>query len=971
MKARAWLLTLLLLLIPFSGIGQACYSLDEISIFQKDRSCSPVQVVSWEVGYTEVNTGSVISIRIDWDDGIIEIWPTIQNPVGTYKTIATHQYVSIDEKCNYNPVANLVVDGVTCTSSPVRVGVTVWDVDNKNGAYVNASPNVFPVCIGNSATMRFDDDTKYNCVPPQEEDNPNETTRWIQWVYGTSNDMTTGTPVSVDGYTGPWPYTTPVKTLPGPSWGSGERSLPIFVDDDKLIGQEFEVELRYWNYCNKYTDGAAPVIDRSVIRIVGLPDATIDPVAPLCEFEGNVILTAATGGGTWSGPGIIDGAAGTFSPSTAGPGTHQIHYQVTDGNSCSAEDDISIEVIDAPDGTITPVDPICLGDAPFNMVAATSPGTWNSSAGITNSITGTFSPAVAGIGSHEVTYKTETDASGCFGTDTSIVHVVAPPFAAFLTPDSAWCQEASNSSTASIILTGLDTTTFDLEYEAGGISYTLVGQSAGTFDLPLDNLPGDNLYILKKVTEYHGANSCETPLDDTLHMNVHIIPEATISIGNVGYCSPVEVSFEAAEGFSTYSWDFGDGDSDVSSNNQSSHTYTYSYTDNLIVVDGDSIFDLSRHDTVYKLTLHAETAFGCKNDSEDSIRIYPNPKADFFVAPLLQNHPDSVVILYNLTSAGPWDYSWDFGDADYSELEEPVEHIYDTWGFFDISLRSFSDFCADTITKRIQIMPPAPRAEFFPDTFGCPPLSVQFTNTSLYADTYIWDFDDGKFSSEPNPTHIFFDNREHKVSMAAYGLSGSDTANHKVFVYTPPQGIFEAYPKESRNLKQTFKFTNNTINGAYYLWDFGDGHTSAEEEPSHIYADSGIYTVTLYSWSIENCVDTVIHENLITVRAGEGSADFPTAFAWNGSGPTGGHWSEGVIDNTVFHPAVVNAKTFRMVIYTRWGEQIFESNDLYIGWDGYIKGAQLANEGVYLWKAWIKYVDGAEEIKVGDITFLH
>ena len=60
-----------------------------------------------------------------------------------------------------------------------------------------------------------------------------------------------------------------------------------------------------------------------------------------------------------------------------------------------------------------------------------------------------------------------------------------------------------------------------------------------------------------------------------------------------------------------------------------------------------------------------------------------------------------------------------------------------------------------------------------------------------------------------------------------------------------------------------------------------------------------------------------------------------------------------------------------MVIFTRWGEQIFETNDLYIGWDGYMKGGTLATEGVYLWKAWVKYVDGVEEILVGDITFLH
>ena len=60
-----------------------------------------------------------------------------------------------------------------------------------------------------------------------------------------------------------------------------------------------------------------------------------------------------------------------------------------------------------------------------------------------------------------------------------------------------------------------------------------------------------------------------------------------------------------------------------------------------------------------------------------------------------------------------------------------------------------------------------------------------------------------------------------------------------------------------------------------------------------------------------------------------------------------------------------------MIIYTRWGEQIFESKELYLGWDGYLDGATLAEEGVYVFKAWVKYVDGYEEILAGDITFLH
>ena len=717
MKSRAALpaLLLLILCIPFQGLAQQCTPGSKSNDIQADQLCSPVQVIYWTVAYKGVDPSVTnVSIYIDWDDGFTETLPAAESAGRTFTAIGVHNYISMDEKCNYHPTATMIVDGTLCTSQWQDQIVTIWDVDNKNGAYVSASPNVYPVCVGNSATMRFNDDTRYNCVPPQEEDNRNESTRWIQWVYGTSNDMS-GNPVSVDGYTGPWPYTTPVKELPGPSWGSSEKSLPIFVDDDKVIGEEFQVELRYWNYCNKYTDGKPPVIDRSVIRIVGLPDPTIDPVGPLCEFQGNVTLTAATEGGTWSGPGIINDTAGIFSPSVAGPGTHLVHYQVTDGNSCSAEDDLSIEVIDSPDGTITPVDPICLGDAPFNMEAATTPGTWKGSAGIINTSQGTFSPAIAGLGSHEITYKTVTDASGCFGADTTTIHVVPPPFAAFLTPDSAWCIQETNSSVATIIFTGLDTTTFELIYEARGIADTLFNMSADTFDLFLNNLPGENLYILKKVIENHGSNSCETLLYDTLSMQVNGNPVSVINMDYDDLCSPVEVKFSSDEGYKLYTWDFGSGPIE-STSNTISRTFMYDYKNSMRIVGQDTIYDLSREDSTFHFSLMVETFSGCVDVITDSITVYPVPTANFYVYPDIQYDPDSVVSLLNLTSIGTWDYEWSFGDNQMDTIKEPVQHVYDSYGVYDIQLKSFSEHCRDSITQRVEILHPSHQARIYPDT---------------------------------------------------------------------------------------------------------------------------------------------------------------------------------------------------------------------------------------------------------------
>jgi hypothetical protein len=68
---------------------------------------------------------------------------------------------------------------------------------------------------------------------------------------------------------------------------------------------------------------------------------------------------------------------------------------------------------------------------------------------------------------------------------------------------------------------------------------------------------------------------------------------------------------------------------------------------------------------------------------------------------------------------------------------------------------------------------------------------------------------------------------------------------------------------------------------------------------------------------------------------------------------------------------MINPVELRMSIYTRWGEKIWETNEVYVGWDGYLKSGELAPPGVYVYKAWVTYVDGLQELLTGDVTFLH
>jgi gliding motility-associated-like protein len=93
----------------------------------------------------------------------------------------------------------------------------------------------------------------------------------------------------------------------------------------------------------------------------------------------------------------------------------------------------------------------------------------------------------------------------------------------------------------------------------------------------------------------------------------------------------------------------------------------------------------------------------------------------------------------------------------------------------------------------------------------------------------------------------------------------------------------------------------------------------------------------------------------------------PTAFTPNTNGSGGGNWIPGDLSNDVFYPFVRFVDDFRMRIFNRWGELVFESDDIRIGWDGYYRG-ELSPQDVYVVQTWVKFIDGKQLTKLSDLT---
>jgi PKD repeat protein len=164
----------------------------------------------------------------------------------------------------------------------------------------------------------------------------------------------------------------------------------------------------------------------------------------------------------------------------------------------------------------------------------------------------------------------------------------------------------------------------------------------------------------------------------------------------------------------------------------------------------------------------------------------------------------------------------------------------------------------------------APIADFSATPLsGTTPLTVTFTDTSLRdPNGWTWDFGDGFSSEEQNPTHIYDEIGTYTVGLIASNALGTDSLTRSSYVVVSepmaPQAHFSA-STTSGVAPLTVTFTDqSTYSPTTWLWDFGDGSTSEEQNPTHIYTLPGVYTVTL---TVGNDLgsDTLVMEDLIAV----------------------------------------------------------------------------------------------------------
>lgn len=143
-----------------------------------------------------------------------------------------------------------------------------------------------------------------------------------------------------------------------------------------------------------------------------------------------------------------------------------------------------------------------------------------------------------------------------------------------------------------------------------------------------------------------------------------------------------------------------------------------------------------------------------------------------------------------------------------------------------------------------------PVADFFTGVrYGSAPFTVSFSDSSRGGepDAYLWDFGDGTTSDRRNPSHTYKSNGEYDVRLTVTNIYGSDTKTVPAYIGVgdAPAAGFAASATDG-TVPLSILFTDASRNSpTAWAWDFGDGSTSAEMNPSHTYTSPGTYTVKL------------------------------------------------------------------------------------------------------------------------------
>ncbi|MGC4102669.1 PKD domain-containing protein [Ferruginibacter sp.] len=355
--------------------------------------------------------------------------------------------------------------------------------------------------------------------------------------------------------------------------------------------------------------------------------------------------------------------------------------------------------------------------------------------------------------------------------------------------------------------------------------------------------------ITLTVTNAAGSNT----ITRNQYIKVDDKPVVDFSALNTSGCFPLRTSFTdlssgGSAALSTWEWDFGDGGLSTAQN--PFHNYT---------VAGN-----------YTVTLKVTNAGGCSKvvTKPNFIQVSPGVTVDFsHSAPQLCKPPETISFTNLSTGPGTLTYQWDFGDGGTSFNANPV-YTYTAGGTYTVTLiTQSSSGCVDTITKINTVAIRDVVSDFTGPATVCQDAPASFTNTSVPVSAgSLWDFGDGTFSTAVNPTKSYTAPGVYNVKLKNNYGTCADSVTKQITVLNLPTPDFSAPDVTDCKVPFTVNFTDLSTGAVSWAWNFGDGGTSALQNPSYTYTALGNYSVTLFVTGANGCGNTIIKPQYVRVQ---------------------------------------------------------------------------------------------------------
>jgi len=349
------------------------------------------------------------------------------------------------------------------------------------------------------------------------------------------------------------------------------------------------------------------------------------------------------------------------------------------------------------------------------------------------------------------------------------------------------------------------------------------------------------------------AAGCKDSLTKVNYIRVNG-PVANFGSALPGSCLLTAVQFndssrtDGVHAITQWTWAYGDGVTETLNAAPFSHSYASA--------------------GVYSVSLLVKDAAGCTDSiRKTNLLVISTPAANFASS-------DTVTcplkpVRFTNTSTGPGlTYRWDFGDGQTSTAASP-SHSYQQDGFYTVQLNILDKYGCTSQKIRaayIRVITPVASFTMSDSASTCPPLIVQFTNTSSNQSTYNWDFGDGTFSSAASPSHFYNVAGTYFAKLTITGPGGCTSTQSKKISIRGPKGSF-SYQNSKGCKPLTVNFKASTQDRTSFIWDFNDGTTIVTNDSvvSHTYSVPGIYVPKMILKDAAGCTVPITGRDTILV----------------------------------------------------------------------------------------------------------